>query len=220
MRWVGNPALEPARFHQLDLGAGWSGAGSRFDAALFAADVDGFLLADRARGQSGIEQTDGARIYRNVDARRYGVELDGVVRTRGPLVFSAGLSWVWAENTTDDRPIAQTPPLTGRFTSSWQDARWSLSGTIRFAAEQNRVDDDPATGSGLDAGPTPGWAVLDATADVRLGAGFSLTAGVANIFDLDYANHLNRGSLFDPDPVRVNEPGRTLWLRLRWWAAG
>ena len=54
----------------------------------------------------------------------------------------------------------------------------------------------------------------------RLGAGFSLTAGVANIFDLDYANHLNRASLFDPDPVRVNEPGRTYWLRVRWRGTG
>jgi iron complex outermembrane receptor protein len=220
MRWVGNPALEPARFHQIDLGAGWSRGGARADVAFFAANVDGYLLADRARGQPGIAQSDGARIYRNVGAVRYGAELDGVFRTRGPVVVSGGLWWVWADNTTDDRPIAQTPPLTGRITTTWQESRWSLSGTIRLAAEQNRVDDDPATGSGLDAGPTPGWAVVDAAADVRLGAGISLNAGVANIFNLNYANHLNRGSLFDPEPVRVNEPGRTLWLRLRWRAAG
>jgi iron complex outermembrane receptor protein len=220
LRWVGSPALQPARFHQLDVGAGWSSGGSRADAALFAADVDGYLLADRAHGQPGIAQTDGARIYRNVSALRYGAELDGVFHTGSPVVLSGGLWWVWAENTTDDRPIAQTPPLTGQITTTWQESRWSLGGTIRFAAEQNRVDDDPSTGSGLDAGPTPGWAVLDAAAEVRLGAGLSLTAGVANIFDLNYANHLNRGSLFDPNPVRVNEPGRTLWLRLRWRAAG
>jgi iron complex outermembrane receptor protein len=39
---------------------------------------------------------------------------------------------------------------------------------------------------------------------------------VDNLFDHAYANHLNRGNLFDPDPVRINEPGRTFWARLSW----
>ena len=38
----------------------------------------------------------------------------------------------------------------------------------------------------------------------------------ANVFDRTYANHLNRASAFDPNAVRVNEPGRTLWLRVGW----
>ena len=41
-------------------------------------------------------------------------------------------------------------------------------------------------------------------------------AGVDNVFDRNYANHLNRGNLFDPQPVRINEPGRTFWVRLAW----
>ncbi len=220
MRWLGNPALEPARTHQLDLGAVWSGGGSKVSLTLFAADVDEHQLRDRARGQDGVLQSDGAQVYRNVAARRYGVELDSVYRGSGPLGLSAGLWWVWAENTTDNRPIAQTPPLSGRVSAAWRAPRWTGSGTVRFAARQDRVDDDPSTGSGLDAGPTPGWVVLDLTATVPLGRGCDLAVGMANVFDRTYANHLNRGSLFDPDPVRVNEPGRTLWVRLSWQAHG
>jgi iron complex outermembrane receptor protein len=219
-RWVGNPGLEPALNHQIDLGAGWQGGSTRVSFTLFGADVEDFILRDRAHGQPGILQADNATVYRNVSARRYGVESDAYIAISGPLVLSASLAWVWAENTTDNRPVAQTPPLNGTVGLAWGRARWSLDGVVRWAAEQTRVDDDPTVGSGLDAGPTPGWAVLDLTGNVELGAGFGVQLGVANAFDRTYATHLNRASLFDPDAVRVNEPGRTYWLRLRWRGEG
>ncbi len=76
------------------------------------------------------------------------------------------------------------------------------------------------TGSGQDVGPTPGWVVLDLAGTVEIGAGFGIRAGVANVFDRTYANHLNRASAFDPVAVQVNEPGRTYWLRVRWNGSG
>jgi iron complex outermembrane receptor protein len=220
MRWVGNPGLDPAISHQLDLGAGWSTASTNLGLAVFAADVDGFILRDRAHGQPGILQSDRATIYRNVDARRYGAEADVSIQLMTPLMLTGSLSWVWAENTTDDRPIAQTPPLHGNLGLAWRHGRWGVGGTARFAAKQTRVDDNPMTGSGLDAGQTPGWGVLDLDGSLEIGAGFGLQLGVTNVFDRTYANHLNRASLFDPEPVQVNEPGRSYWLRLRWSGRG
>jgi iron complex outermembrane receptor protein len=220
MRWIGNPGLDPAQYHQLDLGTGWRRNGSSANITLFAADVTDFILRDRAHGQEGILQNDNATIYRNVDARRYGIEADGAVHVSSPLVLSGRLAYVWAENTTDSRPIAQTPPLHGNISAAWAPAKWSVSGVVRFAAKQTRVDDNKMTGSGLDAGPTPGWAVLDLAGSVELGAGFGIQAGVANTFDRTYANHLNRASAFDPEAVRVNEPGRTFWVRLSWRGNG
>jgi len=220
MRWIGNPGLAPSRTHQLDLGAGWSTTSVNLSAAVFAADVDSFILRDRAHGQPGILQSDGATVYRNVDARRYGAETDVSIQLMTPLMLTGSLSWVWAENTTDNRPIAQTPPLHGNLGLAWRHGRWGAGGTARFAAKQTRVDDDPTTGSGLDTGQTPGWAVLDLDGSIEIGAGFGLRIGVANAFDRTYANHLNRGNLFDPEPVQVNEPGRTYWVRLRWSGGG
>ena len=89
-------------------------------------------------------------------------------------------------------------------------------GLLRWAAEQDRVDDDPLIGSGQDYGETPGYAVADLSGRYKLLGSLSLFAGVDNLFDRTYANHLNRGNLFDPDPVRINEPGRTFWIRLAW----
>jgi iron complex outermembrane receptor protein len=220
MRWIGNPGLSLAKSHQIDLGVGWQKGASTVNVTVFGADVDDYILRDRAHGQPGILQSDNASIYRNVDARRYGVEVDAGVRISNPLVLGGRLAWVWAENTTDDRPIAQTPPLHGNISLGWAQTRWSAAGVVRFAAEQTRVDDNPMTGSGLDAGETPGWVVLDVSGGVEVGGGFRINAGVANVFDRTYANHLNRSNVFDPTVVQVNEPGRTYWLRLGWRASG
>jgi iron complex outermembrane receptor protein len=220
MRWIGNPGLDSAKYHQLDFGAGWRKNGSSANFTVFAADVDDYILRDRAHGQAGINQSDNATIYRNVSARRYGAEADGMWQLSSQWNLAGRLAWVWAENTTDSRAIAQTPPLHGNVSAGWAQSRWAASGVVRWATNQTRVDDNPMTGSGQDAGPTPGWVVLDLAASVEIGAGFGLRAGVANVFDRTYANHLNRASAFDPTAVRVNEPGRTIWLRVGWRGQG
>ena len=45
-----------------------------------------------------------------------------------------------------------------------------------------------------------------------------LTAGIDNVFDRSYSEHLNLSGNadfgFPADPQRINEPGRMLWVRL------
>ncbi|HSN54245.1 MAG TPA: TonB-dependent copper receptor [Candidatus Sulfomarinibacteraceae bacterium] len=216
MRWVGNPTLEPAVHNQLELGYEWSAAGAAFQVSVFADRVDDFILRDRSHGQPDVLRDDGAFVYRNVEAERLGGEISGRVELAPRLALDGSVSYVWVENTTDDRPVAEIPPLDGRVALTWRADRWSAGGAVRGAAKQTRVDADPMTGSGLDTGETPSWAVLDLSGSLRLGFGFDLVAGIDNLLDDTYATHLNRASVFDPVPVQVNEPGRVLWARLRW----
>ena len=98
--------------------------------------------------------------------------------------------------------------------------KWSAVATFRFALRQARVDADRKTGSGLDAGETPSYAVLNLSAEIPLAAGLAVRLGAENVLDRAYANHLNRASLFDVDQVRVNEPGRSVWVKLSWNRTG
>jgi iron complex outermembrane receptor protein len=52
-------------------------------------------------------------------------------------------------------------------------------------------------------------------AKMQLGALGELHAGVDNVFDRTYAEHLNRGNRdpFYPEALQVNEPGRVIWAR-------
>jgi iron complex outermembrane receptor protein len=72
--------------------------------------------------------------------------------------------------------------------------------------------------SGLDAAESDGWAILDMYGSYRFNKTASIDVGVNNVFDKDYAYHLNRSNAFDPTVVQINEPGRSIWakLNIRW----
>ena len=128
-RWIGNPDLDPEAHHQLELGytrdAGfWDTA-----ASVYYNDVNDYILRDRAHGQSGILQNDNATIYRNVDAELYGFEMEAGIRWGSYWSSRATLAYVHADNTTDNRAIAQIPPLGGTVSLEYTRADWNLGGS-------------------------------------------------------------------------------------------
>lgn len=210
MRWVGNPNLKPEKHHQIDLGLTRRGGTQSFTATLFYDDVRDYILRDVARGQPDILLADGAEIYRNVNARLYGIEIEGAWTLRSNLELTAALSYVHATNTTEGRPIAQTPPLSGKVQLDYHTGRWTHGGRVRFATSQNRID----LLSRQEVGKTPGWSVLDLYGSYNINDTFSLRYGIDNVFDKTYAEHASRSNLLDPFAIKVNEPGRTAWLKL------
>jgi len=203
----------PEKTAQLDLGLNYTrGPLSAFVAA-FANRVEDFILL-----QNGVAK--GMRTVtaiRNVDAASWGGE--------------AGLGYVWGErwqadaslatvrgrNRSDAVPLAQQPPLEGRLSLTYAAPRWSVGGLARFAAAQNRVAVGQGTIAGQDLGRTAGFSVYSLNAGWRITARATLTAGVDNVFDKTYAEHLSRaGAAINgyPTTARLNEPGRTLWATL------
>jgi iron complex outermembrane recepter protein len=81
--------------------------------------------------------------------------------------------------------------------------------TFRYAAEQDRVDKD------LNEDQTPGWGVIDLKAGTSWQK-WSLVAGINNILDKHYYNHLS--FLRDPfaSGVKVAEPGLIAFVNLRY----
>jgi iron complex outermembrane receptor protein len=52
---------------------------------------------------------------------------------------------------------------------------------------------------------------------IKLMDGILVSAGVDNLFDREFAEHLSRGGAMlggYEQTMRVNEPGRTAWLRI------
>lgn len=212
MSWVGNPALAPEKHHQLEAGLSWGGQGWNSAVTVFYNKVGDFILRDRARAQDGIlVNRPSVTIYRNVDATLFGFEWQGSYRWTRSLRSEASLAYVNAQNDTDHRSIAQTPPLEASVSLDYQGGPWELGGVLRANATQNEIDQL----SMLDPGQTSGWAVLDLRGRYRAGRGVTLSAGVNNLFDATYAYHVNRASTdpFNPTAVQVNEPGRSLWLK-------
>jgi len=211
--WIGNTNLDPEKHHQLELGYQHQQPNWDLDISIYYNDVSDFILRDLARGQTGIQTDNGTTtIYRNVDARLYGFESGLNLRWSDNWSSVASLAYVYAENTTDDRPLAQIPPLEATISLEYNKNDWRLGGLIRAQDNQSRDD----TLSGVDAGETDGWSVMDLFGSYEDDQ-YALSAGINNIFDKSYAYHVNRASTdpFSPTAVKVNEPGREFWLKAK-----
>ncbi|MCV6638473.1 TonB-dependent copper receptor [Candidatus Albibeggiatoa sp. nov. NOAA] len=211
-RWIGNPEIKPEKHHQLDIGFTLQQSRYQLATSVFYNRVSDFILRDKALGQAGILQQDKASIYRNVDARLYGVELDVQFKLTDALTQTLGIAYTHADNTTDDRPLARIAPLEMTLGLDYQQAQWAVGGLLRLAANQTRFDAQ----SGLDAGETAGFAVLDLHARYQVAKTVQVQIGLDNVFDKTYAYHVNRANAdpFNPEAVRVNEAGRSAWLKL------
>lgn len=210
MDWVGNPGIDPEQHHQLEGGFAWNGGAWELTGSVYHDWVSDFILRDKARGQEGVLIANGtSSIYRNIEARLYGTEL--AFNRRWSNQWSTGLSlaYVHATNTSDDRPIAQIPPLEANLLLGYRQANWMAGGKLRLVSRQERED----LLSGLDERETPGFAVLDLYGGVQVARQARIDFGIDNVFDRAYAEHVNRQDVFG-DTIQVTEPGRAAWVKV------
>jgi iron complex outermembrane receptor protein len=208
--WVGNPEINPEQHNQLEVGLDAGGQAWSAQASAYYNRVTDYILSDTARGQDGILKEDGANIYRNVDAYLAGAEVSLERVWAGHWRASLQGSYVYAQNTTDDSPLPQTPPLTGELETAYQAEAWSLGARVKAATKQQR--DAPETG--LDTGETPAYQVADLFAAWRPTPALEVKAGVDNLFDQAYRTHLNRVDSTTGDGLPITEPGRSAWMRV------
>ena len=118
----------------------------------------------------------------------------------------------------DIRALPQMPPLETRLTAAWDSGDWQAGALLRAVAAQDRVAPGYGNVVGQDFGTSPGFATLAVNGGYRFSEKMQLSAGIDNVFDRAYSEHLNLAGNADfgypADPVRINEPGRTAWVKL------
>ncbi len=212
MGWVGNPDVRPEKHHQMDVGGTYRTDGADLFLSGYVDMVEDYIVADRARGQSGVLISDGTKVTTNTDAMIAGIEAGGALRPMPSWLVEGSLAWTWGQDLDNNRPLAQIPPLTLRGAVTYEGKGWTLGGVVNGALAQNRVDMDTTTGTGRDVRATPGYVTFDLKATVTAFDPFDIGIGVTNLLDATYANHLNKATSFDPTEVQVNEPGRSFFL--------
>ena len=206
--------VKPERTTQLDLGLQFRGRTLDAWLSAYAGQLQDYILFNYRSGGMMGSSTQAS----NVDARIAGAEAGLEWRPGEGWKLGSSLAYAWGENRDAQRPLPQMPPLEARLSASHAHERWSSGALLRIVNRQNRV----ATGQGnvvaQDLGPTAGFATLSLNATYRISDALRASAGVDNLFDRAYAEHLNlAGSAdfgFPADPVRINEPGRSFWLKL------
>ncbi|WP_237067770.1 TonB-dependent copper receptor [Microbulbifer guangxiensis] len=217
--------VEAEKTTQLDIG--WLYNGHRLSGSIsaFYNAIDDYLLI-----QSGYEKpamaggnmmgmpmamTRSTSIVRNIDARTWGLELDAQYRLHDHWQTEFTLASVRGANETDTTTLAQLPPLEARLALRYSSDTWSAGLLVRGIASQKRVDVGKGNIAGQDIGPTNGARVLSLNGSWQASRKLQLTAGVDNLLDETYAEHISRAGVSVAGFTqlqRVNEPGRTLWM--------
>jgi iron complex outermembrane receptor protein len=196
--------LEPENSNQLDAGVIHAGDKWRASLSVFYAEIGDFIL------------TRNDNTARNIDATTHGAEADLAYALGGAWKATAALAWVRGDNDTDKVPLAQIPPLEGRLGLAYDDKTWSFGVLARAVDNQDRVHVGYGSVVGQDIGSTPGFTVYSLNAGYRPKKGTLISAGIDNLFDKAYAEHISRaaGAVAGyTQTTRVNEPGRNLWLK-------
>ncbi len=202
---------------QIDAGMIWNKGNLHLAASLFAGKIRDYILIEQHMMHHGGHVMTMAR---NIDATRFGGELEAKWQFAPSWSISSNLAYTRGKNMTDNLPLAQTPPLEWNNTLAFDNGKFSAGALWKVVAKQNRYAKGQGNIIGQDIGASAGFGVLSVNAGWKFNKYATLQAGVDNVFNKTYAEFVSRsGGFVDPaagiKTTRVNEPGRTAWLRLQ-----
>ena len=188
--YTGDPDLAPERSRQIELGLAHAGSRVAFEASAYAHQLSDIVvgLADDEVVAGLAGSTYRFRLYDNVDRGwMAGGEISALARLAGGLEAVASVSAAWGQNVTFSEPLPMIPPVGGLVALRYDrrpvfaeiETRWALAQTrvARFTYAER---------------PTDAFAVVALRAgwQPRAVPGLRVQAGVENLFDTYYQEHL------------------------------
>lgn len=215
---VGNPTLDAERKREVSFGAS-------FGAKRWSGSVSGYYYSIRdyilpvvlgEQDVNGDGRDDLIRGFENTDATLRGVDLSLLIRPGERWNVPVSLAAVRGDDDTRGVPLPEIPPYearaAGRFLFLGKVPGWVEAGG-RFVAEADRID------PGFPENETPAFQVWHVRARVDVTRHLAIEAGVENLFDEDYTEHLTReaaGNVPGLEPGQeIPEPGRFVTVALR-----
>lgn len=123
-------------------------------------------------------------VFANVDARLYGADVAAGYDLAGPWRVDAVASYVRGERRDINDALYRVTPASLAVSLTYEKERWSATLESRLVASQSKVS---ATNSEQ---PTDGYAIVNLYGDWQVRDGVRLSAGVENLFDERYEDHL------------------------------
>ena len=190
--YIGNINLKSETAQQLDLGLTYQSNSARFAPHVFYQKIDDYIqgtplgmndmsasmMANMMSGDENPLQ------FNNVDAKLYGVDLDGYIQVDKHLRVSAIVSYVRGERRDINDNLYRIAPLNGQVNASYSSDNWSTNLALVFAASTDNVSvtNNEQTSAG--------YGLVNVDLQYYVNNQITLRAGIDNVFDKEYRNHL------------------------------
>jgi iron complex outermembrane receptor protein len=152
--------------------------------------------------------------FSNVDAVMYGLDIEWQYLISDHWQLHGTVNYVRGELRGGDDNLYRIAPPSARISANYSHSNWNMSLTGMVFAKQDNV------ASFNDETETSGYALFDLTGGIQLSANLSINAGVNNVFDRQYNDHLagvNRANGSDvPVGQRIPGYGRNVFARAVW----
>ncbi|MBS4068406.1 MAG: TonB-dependent copper receptor [Sulfurimonas sp.] len=222
---------KPEKTNQLDIGANWNNKKFAISVSSFYSKINDYIQ-NRWLKEDGtaysvpynygmFASTTSYTQVSNIDATVYGGEMDLSYKLTQTYKIVSALSYTHGQNDTEDKPLAQQPPLELKLSVMYDDNKYSAGLLGRFVAKQDRYDigNGSIVMNGVDKGETPGFSIFSVNGGYKYNKYTSFSAGVDNIFNKTYAEHLSNADVSSASTFltqdRIYEPGRNLWVELK-----
>ncbi|HKK87567.1 MAG TPA: TonB-dependent receptor [Saprospiraceae bacterium] len=210
---LGNPQLEPEVNYQADVNLRWQlGTNSLLNLDIYAAYLQDYISSVIDTGLTPrLPMSPGVRQFTNIDeAFKTGFELSWNQALMAGLSHRLGIAYTYGQDLQRDEPLPEIAPLDMRYTlaGSYLQHRLQPELHFRYVLEQSRVSNE------FGETATPSFSLIDVNLRYQVNEQFSLTAGVQNLFDAHYYEHLNRS--VRGSQAAIFAPGRNIMAKLNY----
>ncbi|MBS3797781.1 TonB-dependent receptor [Pseudoalteromonas sp. BDTF-M6] len=214
--YVGNINLKEETAYQFNLGLVYQSHRLSFKPQVFVQQVDDYIQGIPSQDHqvnmvANMMSSQDALQFSNIDARLYGADMTAVYHLDGHWSLQGMLSYVRGQRQDDIKDnLYRIAPLNGQLSLGFDQGEYGLQAHWRVARAQNKVS------RYNDEQKSRGYGVVDMALNYNLSAHWQLHARLDNLFDKQYAPHLNGINRVAEGDIglgqRLNAAGRTVHL--------
>jgi iron complex outermembrane receptor protein len=180
--YLGDLALKPEVSSQISVGANWHAEGWQIKPSLFYNRVDDYIqgvaLARTDSSGNPVLQ------YSNIEAELYGMDGSWQYRATDRLNLSGTVSYVRGKRTDVSDNLYRLAPLRASVNGEYATGKWTHRAEWLLAASQDKVSVYNAEEE------SAGYATVNLRTRYQMLQSFNVSAGIENLFDKYYADHL------------------------------
>jgi len=190
--YIGDINLDAETAYQIDLGLNYQTQQFSISPHIFYQNIDDYIqgtaleMADMsakvmAKMMSGDENP---LKFRNVDAKLYGMDINWRYELSEHIQLSGVASYVRGERRDIDDNLYRVAPVNGQINITYSAQDWIVNAALVGALKQDKVS--------LTNGEqeSAGYGIFNIDVQYFVNAGVTVRAGVDNVFDKEYQNHL------------------------------
>ena len=189
--YIGNVDLDAETAYQLELGLDWHSPRAAFSPHIFYHRINDYIqgtpstnmVANMLSGMMAPGKPAPLQ-FDNVDAELYGIDANWFFAVSQNIQLDGTISYVRGQRRDTSDNLYRIAPLTARTSVSYHQTTWHVGIEAVTVAKQNHTSDENHEKK------TSGYAVFNLSANYQPTNHVTLQAGVNNLFDRNYQDHL------------------------------